>query len=186
MPEFIVFDDIDKYGPKTYERRFPVSAKDVSREEVANLGDVALTVQASKGDLTGEYILQGTADFTADLECSRCVEPYPFAITSTFHLRYRARPAGSGEELEEVEISADELDIEYYSERQISLKDLAMEQIQLSIPMKPLCGEKCLGLCPTCGANRNLETCRCESSIIDERWGTLRDVRAELLKKKES
>jgi len=27
--------------------------------------------------------------------------------------------------------------------------------------MKRLCGDACLGLCPTCGANRNLAPCAC-------------------------
>ena len=45
--------------------------------------------------------------------------------------------------------------MEYYSERSVSLREIAAEQVQLSIPMKPLCEENCQGLCPTCGANLN-------------------------------
>ena len=82
-------------------------------------------------------------------------------------------------------MSSGELDVEFYSERTISLRDLAIEQIQLMIPMKPLCDESCLGLCPRCGVNRNRESCQCEESIGDERWGALMQFR-EGLKKRET
>ena len=86
---------------------------------------------------------------------------------------------------EEVEITEkEELDVEFYSDRAIPLRDVALEQIQLSIPMKPLCDEDCLGLCPTCGVNRTRERCSCETAIVDDRWGALKDIREELSKKK--
>ena len=75
--------------------------------------------------------------------------------------------------------------MEFYTDRSISLRHLALEQIQLSISMKPLCDEKCLGLCPQCGVNRNRETCACETSVVDERWGALREIQ-QVLKKRES
>jgi len=52
--------------------------------------------------------------------------------------------------------------------------------------MKPLCDDKCLGLCPQCGANRNREACSCATSIADERWGALHDIREQIAKKRES
>ena len=52
--------------------------------------------------------------------------------------------------------------------------------------MKPLCDEQCLGLCPTCGANRNREKCSCDEKVVDERWGALEGIRAQLSRKKES
>ena len=51
--------------------------------------------------------------------------------------------------------------------------------------MKPLCDENCLGLCPTCGVNRTREKCSCDESVVDERWGALKDMREELAKKKD-
>ena len=183
--EFIVFDAIDKDGPQSYSRTCNVSPDDLDREEILNVGPVAIAANASKGDLPAEYLVEGSAKFTADLECSRCVEPYPFATNSSFHLRFRPRPELPQQESEELEIGPDELDIEFYNERSISLRDLALEQIQLSIPMKPLCEEGCLGLCPQCGKNRNRESCNCESSIVDDRWGALHEIQ-QAIKKRES
>ena len=185
MKNHIDFDVIDKNGPQTYRGSFDVTAKDLDREEIAQPGNVDIEAKVEKGNLPAEYIADGTARFTADLNCSRCLEPYPFANDSTFHVRFRPRPETSGEEIEEVEITDEgELDVEFYSDRTVPLKDLALEQIQLSIPMKPLCEESCIGLCPVCGANRSREKCECEVAVGDERWGALRELRAELDKKK--
>jgi len=180
----IVFDEIDKYGPQRYERTYQFTTEELGRFELVAIAPVALIANAKKGDLPAEYLAEGTTSFTADFLCSRCVEPFPFASSSEFHLRFRPRPDVS-EENDEVEISPDELDTELYMERSILLRDLAAEQVQLSIPMKPLCTESCLGLCPKCGANQNGEGCACRESASEERWGALAGIRAELAKKNE-
>lgn len=183
MADVISFDRIDKDGPQTYSGTYDLTLPEVDRVEVAGMGAVTIDAKAEKGDLPGEYVVDGTSKFTADLNCSRCAEPYPFANSSSFHVRFRPRPEPVGEE-EEVEITdAEELDVEFYTERDIPLKDLALEQVQLSIPMKPLCDESCLGLCPVCGANRSREGCECETSVVDERWDALRGLREQLKKK---
>lgn len=181
----IIFDEIDKDGPQDYSGTYAIAAPDVNRYELVNLGPVSINASAAKGDLPGEYAVDGSTRFTADFGCSRCLDPYPFAGSLNFHLRYRPQPqiAREGEELE---VTPAELDIEFYTDRAIALRDLAAEQIQLSIPMKPLCDDNCLGLCPQCGANRNRETCSCEASIGDERWGALLGIREQIAKKRES
>ena len=184
MNDLIDFDVIDEHGPQTYRGTYEVSADEIARIEVASSGSITIEATVGQGHDAGEYVADGTSTFTTDLLCSRCLEPNPFANTSTFHVRFRPRPEAI-EENEEIEITAEEeLDVEFYSERTIPLRDLALEQIQLSIPMKPLCDESCLGLCPQCGANRTREACSCEASIVDERWDALKGIREELTKKK--
>ncbi len=180
--ETIVFDEIDKDGPQSYAATFTVAPEELHSDELAALGPVSMTAEARKGELRGEYLVDGTSRFTGDLTCSRCLEPYPFASSSTFHLRFQPRSDVPRAEDEEIEISPEELDVEFYVERVIPLRDLALEQIQLSIPMKPLCNERCLGLCTVCGANRNREICSCVESALDERWGALREIQQKMKK----
>jgi uncharacterized protein len=183
--ERINLDDIDKDGPQSYSRTIEVSPSEIDSDEIVNIGPVSITANVQKGSQPREYLVDGSAKFTADLTCSRCLEPYPFASTSAFNLRFQPRPDVPQGEDEEIEIAPDELDVEFYSDRGITLRDLALEQIQLSIPMKPLCTDACLGLCPTCGATRNRERCACEESILDARWGALTEIR-QAIKKRES
>ena len=186
MGEIISFDEIDELGPQTYAGEYLIDVQDLDRDEIAGLGAVSIDARAEKGDSSGEYVVDGTTKFHADYTCARCLDPYPIATNSPFHIRFRPRPEVS-EEDQEIEISEpEELDVEFYSERTIPLRDLAVEQIQLAIPMKPLCDEGCLGLCPTCGANRNREQCSCATKLADERWGALEGIRAQLSRKKDA
>lgn len=184
MSDIIEFDVIDEHGPQVYRGTYDFSAAELEREEVADGGQIQIETTVDMGDSEAEYVADGTSTFTADLNCSRCAEPFPFANTSAFHVRFRPRPQVTREG-EEIEITdKEELDVEFYSERTIPLRDLALEQVQLSIPMKPLCEESCLGLCPNCGANLSREECSCKTTVADERWGALKDIREELEKKK--
>ncbi|HEX8617916.1 MAG TPA: DUF177 domain-containing protein [Thermoanaerobaculia bacterium] len=184
MNDVIDFNTIDEHGPQTYTGTYDVAVDELDADDLAGIGSVTINVTAQEGDVSDEYLTQGTVSFTADLTCARCAEAYPFANTSTFHVRFRPRPQVSAEN-EEIEIaSEEELDVEFYSERSVPLRHLALEQVQLSMPMKPLCDDACLGLCPTCGKNRSRETCSCGESIVDDRWGALKGLREELEKKK--
>lgn len=53
---------------------------------------------------------------------------------------------------------------------------LAWEEFSLSLPIKPLCASDCKGLCPSCGCNRNSETCSCDTSPMDPRLAALRGL----------
>jgi uncharacterized protein len=184
MIDVIKFDEIDEHRPQTYQGRFEIPASELDRDEVAGTSTIELEARVESSGTPGEYLADGDSRVTMDLNCSRCLDPYPFANSAKFHVRFRPRPEGSGEENEEVEIRGeDELDVEFYSQRSVPLRDLASEQIQLAIPMKPLCSDNCLGLCPKCGANRNREQCNCEEAGTDERWGALQGIREQLAKK---
>jgi uncharacterized protein len=58
---------------------------------------------------------------------------------------------------------------------------LAWEEFSLALPVKPLCRANCKGLCPTCGCNRNHESCACATAEVDLRLAGLRGL--NILKK---
>ena len=45
-----------------------------------------------------------------------------------------------------------------------------------SEPMKPLCSSVCLGICQTCGVDKNVDECQCEDIGVDSRWGPLQKL----------
>lgn len=185
MELFIDFDKVDEYGPQTVSGRVSVTPEEAKMEdEIERFGDIDVTVTAQKNGPPGEYLLEGDVKYGADLRCARCLDPYPFANSTTFAVRFR--PASlENEEPQEVELAEGELDVEFYESRQIPLRDIALEQIGLSLPMKPLCEETCRGLCSHCGANLNRGACECRENIVDDRWDALKGIREELSKKKE-
>jgi len=58
---------------------------------------------------------------------------------------------------------------------ELDLEPIVHDACILALPLAPLCSEECLGLCPECGANRNVEPCRC-AAAPDPRWAALRPL----------
>jgi hypothetical protein len=58
----------------------------------------------------------------------------------------------------------------------VDLAPLVHDAIFLDLPLAPLCGEDCQGLCPYCGIDRNEATCDCQAPV-DARWATLDGLR---------
>lgn len=54
----------------------------------------------------------------------------------------------------------------------LDLAPIVHDACILALPLALLCREECRGLCPDCGANRNLEQCSCEIQP-DPRWSAL-------------
>ncbi|MGA2036218.1 MAG: DUF177 domain-containing protein [Acidimicrobiales bacterium] len=59
----------------------------------------------------------------------------------------------------------------------VDLEPLVRDAVVLELPQAPLCFTGCRGLCPSCGANRNQESCSCEPVLEDPRWATLEVLR---------
>jgi len=55
----------------------------------------------------------------------------------------------------------------------LDLTEAICQYALLAIPMKPLCGQDCAGLCPNCGHNLNYGPCDCPPLGMDPRWSEL-------------
>jgi uncharacterized protein len=59
----------------------------------------------------------------------------------------------------------------------IDLSVLARDTLVIDLPVRILCREDCQGLCPTCGADRNVEDCGHQpGEEADPRWAALADL----------
>lgn len=122
--------------------------------------------------LGSEIHLRGHLGTRLEACCDRCLGAVTIPIEHDFDLFYR--PLKSIAREEEIEISADELEVGFYSGDGIELADVATEQVILFVPMKVICQPGCRGLCPVCGANRNVEQCDCPSPQEKSPFASLR------------
>jgi len=147
----------------------------VERREglIPGLGAVSVTVPDDEPvvlDVTlasypGGITADGTVATAWQGECRRCGGPVGGRVVARVSERFA--PAGGTERDEEAyPLSGDELDLE----------PLARDAVLLELPLAPLCREDCAGLCPTCGANRNTESCEC-APPTDVRWAVLDALR---------
>jgi uncharacterized protein len=153
------------------ERTYPPEA--FAAEDEYRVGSpVTLSFDVVKSDR--RFTLTGRVVTTLDLACSRCAEPVVWPVDLVFDLTYL--PQQTEAEAGEFEIAEEDLGVAYYTDETIDLGHLMREQFYLVVPMKPLCTDDCLGLCPTCGANRNAAPCACTSSWTDPRLEGLKDL----------
>jgi len=120
-----------------------------------------------------EVNLRGELKTSVSVPCGRCLKPVELPIEVKFAERFV--PAVSWRDEQQHELQEEDLNISVFDGEGIELDDLVKEEILLAIPGHVLCREDCRGLCPTCGVDRNSETCECESKRVDSRWEKLKD-----------
>ena len=72
-------------------------------------------------------------------------------------------------------------DLGIYSmgEDQLNLREMVLDSLFGALPVLPLCRDDCLGICPACGADRNVLSCGCEEPTADPRWSVLDSLSEE-------
>ncbi len=108
--------------------------------------------------------------YSAKLPCARCLEDVVISGDTFFVVELKQKSPVA--ELAEDVVSEEEIDEIFLDEDTFETKELVTEQLFLLLPEKVLCKEDCKGICPKCGANRNVADCKCTVSV-DPRWEPL-------------
>ena len=118
-----------------------------------------LQVKVNISRAGSNYILEGNLSGILKLTCSRCIEFFSNKISSDFKIILSALPDSTVED--DVELVEEDMQVDFFSGDEIDLDDIVRSQVYLTIPIKPLCGNDCNGLCPVCGTNLNIKKCNC-------------------------
>jgi DUF177 domain-containing protein len=160
-----------------FARTFEPAELGGADEEYRVTGPVVLTMTIHKDQ--ARFRLVGSVQSVLELVCSRCLEPFVLPVDQTFDLRYLPATTGApvvDDDDEEVEVADDDVSMTFYRDEHIDLNELLREQFYLALPMKPLCKVDCKGICPQCGANRNLTACDCNPHWEDPRMAGLKTL----------
>lgn len=115
---------------------------------------LTLSLEGRSLSARGSFAAEGEA------QCDRCAEPMSVRIEkdfSTILLPRDSAPAGTMN----VELAGDDLEVAFYDGIGVEVSDIFWEQVAVALPVKLLCRDDCRGVCPKCGANRNLAPCGC-------------------------
>ena len=172
---FIDINKIDKDG-LSFDRTLDLSDLDDGAGQGLSVGEVHLRGRVAR---TGRIAnLAGRLDAKVTLSCARCLDPFDVTVGDEFALRLVAEEPGP-ETGRDPDADGDDA-LFHAPEGRADLREIATEQIYLSLPMKPVCHEDCKGLCPACGANRNVDECGCPQEPEDPRLAPLRDLKQRL------
>jgi len=156
-----------------FEETYPASELTGNGDEFQIASPVRVAFDVFKDKR--RFRLVGHVGGSVELPCSRCAESFVHTVDAPFDLRYQPRELNTGEGEREVE--EEDLSTAFYDDDRIDLVLLVREQVYLSLPMKPLCEESCLGLCSQCGANLNRTKCHCQREWTDPRLAGLSALR---------
>ena len=129
-------------------------------ERLALRGDLkerypkGVRVGAKISKISRGVFVEGVVDGVERETCVRCLEPFHRST----HVEI-AEPYSEDVKAEDAQFS----DVAPLIDREIDLDALVSELLEVDEPMAAVCGEACLGICPVCGANRNLERCTCSN-----------------------
>ena len=124
---------------------------------------------------SAEVIVRGSITGEGEVECSRCLQPVQQKVKIDFQANFVTPEHFSLDK--ENEVSVSDLDTDVLEGDRIEIKDIVREQILLNVPEQVFCNPDCKGLCPKCGANRNLIDCKCDLNETDPRWAALKNLR---------
>ena len=165
---FIDIIEIEREGI-SFDHRLDLSSMTSSGADALRVIQAKMSGHAEREDVG--VILTARLRARLELACSRCTEPFEIDLDLPFRLTLApeevAREAGR-EEAED-----DDASLFYAAEGKADLVQIATEQIYLNLPLKPVCKGNCKGLCPRCGANRNVTECGCSGESIDPRLAPL-------------
>lgn len=159
-------------GPRTFEFENSADELDLLSTELRFKAPIRTSCRAA---LAGDALLvDGFVCFLAEVECSRCLRLSALNLAVPFNRVYRRAPQdqpGAPGQSED-----DEADVISGDAQTVDISTAVREAIILEAPMKPLCTEGCLGLCPVCGRNLNDDRCDCSTKRTDPRWGALKEI----------
>jgi len=163
----IDIDRLPREGLKI-SKNFEFLHDDIVEEDAVLLHPLHADLSVRK---MGEAVyVKGKIKTLLSFVCSRCLIPFEFPVDSPFDLIYLPEEFAVAKE----GLDGDDLNISFYFSRKIDLREVVLEQLNLTFPVKPLCSEECQGICPVCGKNINSGDCSCVSRDSDSRLEKLK------------
>ncbi len=120
-------------------------------------------------------LVKGRVTTTLRLRCVRCLKEFSYPLTSP--LEVSLHPVKGVMFPEEIELTREDLESNFFEGGELHLSEIACEQVFLEIPIQSLCHETCQGLCPYCGTDLNLSSCACTKEKFNSAFGVLKQLK---------
>ena len=173
---FIEIEDLEE-RPLHVRHMFPINEIRFSHEDawLKTPVEVDFTLFPSGKELR----VAGSVKTSVRFLCSRCAKEFVQPLAEEFDLSYSPQPAGNGGAAE-IELKYEDMDIGYYDGVRFDVNALALERIELAMPMQYVCRDDCKGLCYKCGADLNEGVCLCKEEP-DVRLSALLEFKKNLI-----
>jgi uncharacterized protein len=148
---------------KSYELVVPAAGLTLGGDAEVPDG-TPVVVEVVVESLSDGLTVNGEVRTTWSGTCRRCLGPATGDVVAEVQELYQVHPTSE--------------DAFPFDGEQLDLRPMVRELVLMELPAAPLCREDCAGICPTCGADRNVEPCDCPSVTGDPRWAALDALRS--------
>ena len=122
-------------------------------------------------------LIRGDVEVVVHLQCSRCLANLDMILNNP--IDNVLIPHSLISQQKTSELTEEELNLITYEGPELDIDDIVQEHLVLSLPVKPLCMPECAGLCPQCGANRNINPCTCKKDQESNPFAVLKKLKIE-------
>ena len=126
-------------------------------QEMRLNGPISIDIEITKSNR--DVFIRGSIAANIILVCSRCLKECDYPLISD--IKHTLCPTEENGTADELELTSDDLEFSLYRGEEIDISQVVIEQIALSVPVKPLCHNLCKGLCYRCGGDLNEGNCEC-------------------------
>src|SRR6056297_3176970 len=147
------------------------SKNDFQMNEVRD--NVSVDVYAYRSG--SNYTLSGNIKTQLTLICDRCLKDYKMPVEENFEIVFTVFDEADNDRIFALSSQADH----------INLMPYVRDTLGLTIPMQKICRTECKGICAHCGADLNIEGCRCSEKPTDPRWDKLKELKNKIEKPEE-
>ena len=107
----------------------------------------------------------------AHFSCDRCTAPFASPLDAMYRMHY----LWNDEDASQYDVA--EVQTIPQGSSFIDITEDVRQTVLVAVPLKLLCREDCLGLCPHCGKDLNEGPCECRVEETDSRWDKLRALK---------
>lgn len=160
-------------------RTLPIIAEMIKSQVCTFCKPLKISIKAFK--VRELYEVEGHFETQIRINCSRCLKEFDTPLASDFTLTYAREVQGLMDVLDEkeIELKLEDVGLLYFRGEEINLQQGIQEQVVMALPVQPLCGRNCKGLCPQCGSDLNLKDCKCEREVSSNKFAVLKNLKLD-------
>jgi uncharacterized protein len=144
-------------GQSRIDLEVPAQSVGITASDVELEGPLRIGLSLDRrGD---EIWIRGALHAIALQQCSRCLIDFSQILELEFEVFCAKLP--QARTMSPKALDEEDGGVHFHDGHVLSIDSEIREAVLLGLPMRSLCREACAGLCPRCGEDRNLGSCRC-------------------------
>ncbi len=165
---------LDQLGDSRFVWRenIELAPDELASDDLLNIGIIECSGTV---DVTASgFVVRIIVEYGQTLSCVRCLGEIKLDLNPEIGLLVGIESEQQHNE-DEIGLVLEDLGVLMLRTPLLDTRSLVVEQVQLGLPMKPMCKKDCAGLCRQCGSDLNQGACECGAEV-DPRWAGLKGL----------